>query len=60
MKRKGFIPGCQRGDYNIGRFNVNLFQVLYNMVLEPKAWALEPVYCKKQQKKFLTSYWFAE
>ena len=21
---------------------------------------LEPVYCKKQQKKFLTSYWFVE
>ena len=21
---------------------------------------LEPVCCKKQQKKFLTSYWFAE
>ena len=22
--------------------------------------ALEPVCCKKQQKKFLTNYWFAE
>ena len=21
---------------------------------------LEPVWCKKQQKKFLTSYWFVE
>ena len=43
MKRKGFIPCCQRGDYNIGRFKVKLFQMLYNMV--------EPVCCKKQQKK---------
>ena len=23
-------------------------------------WVLEPVCCKKQQKKFLTSYWFVE
>ena len=40
MKRKGFIPCCQRGDYNIGRFNVKLAQMLYTMVLEPTAQAL--------------------
>ena len=24
------------------------------------SYCLEPVFCKKQQKKFLTSYWFVE
>ena len=47
-----------------------LFQLLFdsfetlsirtNMIENERLTCLEPVCCKKQQKKFMTIYWFAE
>ena len=42
-----------------GNYCILLLEII--MCWAEKYWVhLEPVCCKKQQKKFLTSYWFAE
>jgi hypothetical protein len=54
------LSGSEFGSHEVGKKSTDRDCVIIPLKNVCTYVLLEPVCCKKQQKKFLTSYWFVE